>query len=186
MSDLNNQLDLMRALHDIVEAGLVEKEAQDPQTAGIVGDPVPAEVVQGGAQAMVPPPGAAVGVPEAQTSPEAEALAQIGTLLEQGLSAVIELLTRVADAIERQERQMILLTGQEMGANEAAAQAQQATAATPKAASVDIQPREGFYEPIGSDGIADTPLSSLTLRESISKTSAMFEAVQMVRSASDN
>lgn len=173
---------ITRALFSIVSSNL-DKEAQDPQTAGVVGEPVPAETVQGGAEQMVPPPGAAVGAPAPQGSPDGEALAQIGSLIEQAASAIIELMTRGVDAIERAERQLILLTGQALEPPAAPT-----PAATPKVAGAESEPElpAGFFKSTGGDGVAGVPLTNVSNRDKIAQATTLAGAILAIQNVRDS
>jgi hypothetical protein len=184
------QIEITRALHAIVEEKLQKQSqgpAQDPAAAGGIGQPVPAEVVQGGAEQMTPPPGAAVGAPPPPQDPATqlvELVSQLGMLVEQGLTMMAELLTRTADSQERVERQLILLTGQQL---EQAKSAPPAPAPAP-AKVATVTPPDGFYDvaSAGRDGTSARPTDADSLKNQLRKSASLAAAVALIQSRRDS
>lgn len=175
-------------LADMVQRRIEEelsKEAQDPATAGVVGDPVPAEMVQQGAQQMVPPPGAASGGDPAQQDPMLDTMNQIGMLIEQIAGELITLMTRLADSNDRVEKQLIMLSG--MTAGEEAAMAanpmpepQPAAPAGPapqKMASGELISARGRDGVMSSGGGAEMG----DFRQTLQRASSLAQAVAIVQ-----
>lgn len=178
-----NPIEVSLQLTELVAARL-EKAAQDPQVAGVVGEPVPAQTVQGGAEQMMPPPGAAVGAPAPAADPATqlvEVVSQLGMLVEQGLSMIAELLTRTADSQERVERQLILLTGQELEQRKVEPQM---AAPQPKVAAAT--PPEGFYDvSTVRDGVSSRPQDAMSTADQLRKSASLAAAIALIHARRD-
>lgn len=92
---------------------------QSDDTTQVVGEPLPAEMIQQGAAQMEPPPGATSGMPpEGGADPLMQAmqmLEQIGMIMESGFGAMVPLLQQIATGIESLEKQLLIQTGSQLG-----------------------------------------------------------------------
>lgn len=167
---------------------LMQKLAQDPTVSGVVGEPLPPEMIQQGAEQMTPPPGQASGMPAEGGDPMVQLLdvvGQLGAMIEQIAGPLIETLSRIAETGDRIERQVVMLTGVSVG--EEAAQAANPQAAemaqppVPKVASDD----DHLVPARGRDGVAasgDVEQFS-GLRSTIEHTRNLYESIRAIQDA---
>ena len=188
MTEVNKQnINTTQTLNSI----LMQKLAQDPTTSGgVVGEPLPPEMIQQGAEQMTPPPGQASGVPPegGQADPAmqmVELLGQMGMMIEQLAGPLVETLNRIAETGERIERQVVMLTGVSVGeevAQSANPQPAEMAPPVPKTAADD-----NHYVPSrGRDGVAVTGATEAlgSLRQIIEQSAGLHEAIRAIQDAS--